>query len=649
MMRSSLLCALFSLAIFSTGARPLDAAFSQVAMALPNSPSGGYAPAVVPCPDARPAVRSASTLSPEEASWLAQRRTATVQPMIDFLQRADITGFDAQSFINSVSNNASAFPNIAIAVSGGGYRAMLNGAGFLAAADDRTPGATDQGGIGGLLQAATYLSGLSGGGWLVGSIYTNNFSSVVDLRDGSKGSSIWQLDSSIFEGPQQAGLSILDTASYWEDIWDAVSDKSDAGFDVSLTDYWGRALSYQLVNATDGGPAYTFSSIADMDDFEQAQIPFPILVSDGRDPGTSIVSVNSTVFEFNAFEMGSWDPTVFGFVPTEYIGSNFVNGSIPSDGQCVRGFDQSGFVMGTSSSLFNQILAYNISEYVNVPSFVADAIEAIVESLDELDLDIAKYVPNPFRGYNPATNPLADSDQLSLVDGGEDLQNIPFVPLIQPERAVDIIFAVDSSADTTTNWPNGTSMRATYDRAQSAMANGTLFPPVPDANTFVNEGFNSRPTFFGCNASNFTLSAGQAVPPLVVYVPNAPYTDLSNVSTFDPAYSDTQRDDMIRNGYNAATQGNATLDAAWPACVACAVLSRSFDRTGTAVPSVCQDCFQRYCWDGTLNTTDAGPYEPTFKIGNERRRSESGAAGPGRGNGRWLPVVVAAFAAVLIL
>ncbi len=90
--------------------------------------------------------------------------------MISWLTRMNISGFDAASYINGIRNNATALPNIGIAASGGGYRALMNGAGFLAAADNRTSNATNRGQIGGLLQATTYVAGLSGGGWLVGSI-----------------------------------------------------------------------------------------------------------------------------------------------------------------------------------------------------------------------------------------------------------------------------------------------------------------------------------------------------------------------------------------------------------------------------------------------------------------------------------------------
>jgi len=629
---------------------------TPVPRALPNNPSGTYAPAKVPCPASRPRIRSGRDgLSDEETDWLEVRRKKTIEPIKDLLRRANIPDFDAVAFVNQASrgDNFTNLPNIAIAVSGGGYRALMNGAGFLAAADSRTTDATKAGGIGGLLQASTYLAGLSGGGWLVGSMFANNYSSVEMMRDGVDGSSLWKFEDTIIGGPDESGISILNTADYWGDIRDQVDAKRDAGFEVSMTDYWGRALSYQLVNDRDGGPAYTFSSIADTGRFRRGETPFPILVADGRAPGDTIISLNATVYEFTPFELGSHDPTVYGFAPLKYLASNFSAGVVPSSGSCVNGFDQYGFIMGTTSSLFNQVLLTNVSAMApGVPDFIVDAFLDIMTSVGEDDNDIAQYAPNPFLGWNPDSNPTADSYHLDLVDGGEDLQNIPLVPLIQPVRAVDVIFAVDSSADTLYSWPNGTALRASYDRSLSPMANGTLFPPVPDANTFINLGLNKRPTFFGCDVANFTVDQGggqTAPPPLIVYVPNAPYTAMSNMSTFGyPSYPDSERNDAIRNGYEAATQGNATLDAQWPVCVACAVVSRSLHRAGAAVPPACERCFDRYCWDGRLDARAVPEYEPDFIIEDRTTRDSAGARFAGGGGALLLSVVIAATAMLLV-
>src|SRR5690242_5895449 len=104
---------------------------ADIRRALPDSPSGGYAPKAVNCPSTRPTARSAASLSQAEQDWLLLRRNATVQPLKDLLKRNAIAGFDAEAYITRAAANISALPNVAIAVSGGGYRALLNGAGFI--------------------------------------------------------------------------------------------------------------------------------------------------------------------------------------------------------------------------------------------------------------------------------------------------------------------------------------------------------------------------------------------------------------------------------------------------------------------------------------------------------------------------------------
>jgi lysophospholipase len=120
----------------------------------------------------------------------------------DFLARSNITGFNVGNYFDAHASDQSNLPNIGIAVSGGGYRALMVGAGALAAFDSRTSGSTASGHLGGLLQSATYLTGLSGGSWLVGSMYGQNFASIQDLLSlpSTGARSLWQFDDSIFKG-----------------------------------------------------------------------------------------------------------------------------------------------------------------------------------------------------------------------------------------------------------------------------------------------------------------------------------------------------------------------------------------------------------------------------------------------------------------
>jgi lysophospholipase len=559
-----------------------------------------------------------------------------VDPMREFLTRVNIEGFDVGQYIDNHRDNSTALPNIAISLSGGGYRALLNDAGALAAFDSRTSNSTSAGHLGGLLQASTYVSALSGGGWLIGSIYANNFTSVEAIINQGTNSPIWQFQNSLFEGPPTKGIQILSTGQYFENLVSTVNDKADSkagDFNTSITDLYGRGLSFQLIDASDGAPAYTFSSIQNDADFSAGNAPMPILVSDERSPGDLIVSLNATNFEFNPFEMGSFDPTTYGFAPLKYIGSNFSAGELAQDQGCVAGFDNLGFVMGTSSSLFNQIFL-SLGSFKNLPDILLNAVSGILTRLGKDGNDIADYSPNPFYHYHNETNPSANRERLTLVDGGEDGQNIPFNPVIQPMRHVDVIFAVDSSGDTveaddpSQNWPNGTSLVATYERSTSTIMNRTSFPYIPGQDTFVALGMNNRPAFFGCNSSNVT--EGDNIPPLIVYLPNSPYVFWSNQSTFGKLnYNIEERNGMIENGYDVVTQANSSRSGAsnWPTCVGCAVLSRSLERNGEAIPQVCQQCFTDYCWNGTTVATSA-PYLPEMLLAEVDTDSGSGAFVP---------------------
>lgn len=204
--------------------------------ALPNAPDG-YVPTSVSCPASRPTIRSAAKLSSNETSWLEVRRGKTLSAMKDFFGHVKVGDYDVGAYLDKHSGNSSNLPNIGIAVSGGGWRALMNGAGAVKAFDSRTYNASATGHLGGLLQSATYISGLSGGSWLLGSIYINNFTTVDKLQTHEAGS-VWQFGNSIIKGPDAGGIQLLDSAGYYKDLADAVDGKKKAGFDTTLTDIW---------------------------------------------------------------------------------------------------------------------------------------------------------------------------------------------------------------------------------------------------------------------------------------------------------------------------------------------------------------------------------------------------------------------------
>lgn len=555
---------------------------SLLALQLLATPSFAYSPSYAPfevsCPKDANFVRDASSVSESEAEWLDIRHNVTDGALAVFLNRADFQDFNTQDFIDSLNRSI----NIGLTFSGGGYRAMLNGAGQIAALDDRTEGANDHG-LGGLLQASTYLVGLSGGNWLSGTLALNNWTSIQSILGDD---TIWNLENSIVN---PGGDNMNLTAARWQEIGIALNQKAAAGFDTSITDIWGRALSYQFFGTQNNGSVgLSFSDIREYVSFQNGEMPFPISVSLGRVPGSDLISLNSTVFEFNPFELGSWDPSLYAFTDLLYVGSEVSNGEPVTD-ICIQGYDNGGLVLGTSSNVFNVIP-------LNGSGIPEEFVAALLGGLEQDD-DYALFSPNPFYDTDFAsTRSIVQSETLYLFDGGFDGQNVPFAPLLQPERDVDVIFAFDNSDNTEDAFPDGSTLGATYDRQFYRQGNGTSFPYVPSSDSILAHGLNEKPLFLGCDASNLTGLA--SIPPLVVYIPNIAYTAWSNTSTLQLSYSNEERDALIQNGFEAATRYNLTIDSNWPTCVACAIIRREQERNGWEQPTECEECFQEYCWDG---------------------------------------------------
>lgn len=577
-----------------------------------------YVPQATQCPSGS-VLREATDINQSEKEYIANRQAVTNDNLVDFLSNvALLSDFDAQSFIDGASKNIS----IGLAFSGGGYRAMLCGAGELLGLDSRYEDLTNTG-LGGLLQSSSYIAGLSGGSWLVGTLVLNDFISVADVVNPDSG--LWNLDDLIFN---PSGINLVLTVSYYNQLREAVDAKDDAGFETSITDVWGRALSYQFFNedtAYQGGENVTWSSIRNMAAFQNYLMPFPVVVANGRNPGELIINENSTVFEFTPYELGSWDSSLNSFVDIVYLGTSLDNGM--PNGSCVTNYDNAGFVLGTSSSLFNQALVRVLQGDLNWA--LKRVLEMILSPFSTSEEDIALYDPNPFYNSEYAgLDSMTSNSTLHLVDGGEDYQNIPLYPLIQTSRDVDIIFAYDNSADTN-QWPNGSSLLFTYQRQFSAQGAGTPFPYVPDVETFLSEGLSSRPVFFGCDAFNMTElvdyhggDLNETDIPLVVYMPNSQYLYEANTSTYKMEYDDDETLSMVKNGYEVSSRGNYSDDRTWPTCVGCAIIRREQERSGEEQSEECKKCFQNYCWVGGIEDTEA---LTVLGVASQSTNSQSGS------------------------
>lgn len=83
--------------------------------------------------------------------------------------------------------------------------------------------------------------------------------------------------------------------------------------------------------------------------------------------------------------------------------------------------------MGTSSSLFNQFILQ--ANQTDIPDLAKSFINKVLGAISQDNNDIADYSPNPFYGYHNDTSRNAQSKRLTLVDGGENLENLPLHPM----------------------------------------------------------------------------------------------------------------------------------------------------------------------------------------------------------------------------
>ncbi|TVY31951.1 Lysophospholipase [Lachnellula occidentalis] len=512
--------------------------------ALVDRASVSYAPIDATCPS-ESLVRAASGLSANEEAYRVSRKAVADEALKSWLAKT------------SPDFGTDELPTIALTNSGGGLRAMLSGAGVIQGLDARDSNVSTSG----LFQALTYHSGLSGGGWLLTSLAGNNYPTISSLE-----SNLWgpAIRDSLLD-PELLGV-LIDYAK----IADEIGSKESAGFDTTLIDVYGRLLGYQLYDQADGGAGVTLSSITGFSNFTSHAVPYSIITALGAKvwTGECVPGPNGTTYEFSPFEFGSWDDDVSAFTPTQYLGTS-MSGGVPVS-TCTTNYDNIGYIAGTSSDVFAGGLCTSLSDPTN--DLVTELEKILVKLHEVTTSDLYATYRNPFYEYQSSTqvpnsaNNISAQQNLSLVDGGQALQNNPIFPFLQPARMVDVILVNDNSADTSNTWPNGSEILTTY--VQSFNHNLTRMPYIPPVATFIADGLNTRATFFGCNeTSKVTI----------------------HVSTAQLAYSEAEQAEMIANGVQIVSQGE---DEGWGTCLGCAVMMK----TGQTLPDACTACFAKYCY-----------------------------------------------------
>ncbi|EMD34109.1 hypothetical protein CERSUDRAFT_86863 [Gelatoporia subvermispora B] len=365
-------------------------------------------------------------------------------------------------------------PVVAIAGSGGGYRAMLNTLGALSAAHRL-----------GFLDCVTYLSGVSGSCWALGAIYSGVAGSVDP-------------DSAAAHVRDRIQTSYLDTATFDALINPPTNKHLQSGIIrkaagpagmVSLVDVYGTLISSRLfvpsnvrsldprwlsmhhfrLNVDAGTlPLPIFCAIQYATPPEQVQALKEVrqekdksgtLKEKGdlsRQEGHLEEQTRFLWYEFTPYEIGCDE--IGAWIPSWALGRQF------ESGRNIERRPEISFtiLMGIFGSAFCASLKLYFNEIrptlQALPIQLIKWLEEIITD-NERDLELIHPVfpdqlPNFLKGLDGQLRDgsppdITERNSLAFMDAGADL-NIPYYPLLR--RNVDCIVALDASADSQDLW-----------------------------------------------------------------------------------------------------------------------------------------------------------------------------------------------------
>ncbi len=333
-------------------------------------------------------VRASANLSPEEQAYLSKRSTQTIQ---------------ALNALTGESITSDSLPRIAICCSGGGYRAMTCALGSLIGLEKS-----------GLLNAVSYMAGLSGSTWTIAP-WISMGNSLQEFRE----QLIPRINKNLSEDVNT--LQLLDTL--WKKF---VFDEP-----LSTIDVYGGFLGNRLLRMPKKNP-YKITLAQQQARINNGTLPLPIYTAIAtKDPYEWL--------EFTPFEVGS--NYLGGFIPTWAFGCEFKNGTLID----VVPEQHLGFCMGIWGSAFSANIKETYDAYKDKidSKVLRDALDlgAGYEYFGGVRILPAK-IANPYLGMLSSSR--SQQKILTLIDAGLDF-NIPMPPLLRTEREIDIIIVFDNS------------------------------------------------------------------------------------------------------------------------------------------------------------------------------------------------------------
>ncbi|KAI9488138.1 acyl transferase/acyl hydrolase/lysophospholipase [Zychaea mexicana] len=364
-------------------------------------------------------VRMGTELSNEEKKFIAARKNRQRNAFAAFI------GVDADQV------DPRDVPVVGIASSGGGYRAMNGATGYLKAMKET-----------GMLDCTMYTAGVSGSTWAMAQLYSRltngSFDTLVDHLKSHIHTHIANVSNfiAILQASAQNAKTLMQGL---------IQRYHQQNGTLNVVDVFGMLLGGTLL--TEMQTVVQLKLSRQRRFFEDGSWPMPIYCVVHHEVQDLYRWFEFTPFEMGCEELNAWIP-IWGF------GRRFENGK-----SIERLPEQTlGTMLGVFGSAFASSLAHFFQEMrVFLPEAAIAAVDSTLTQYKESLLTIHPFsparFPNPFYKLpSPPTMPedeitsLFDREYLDLLDAGCD-NNLPFYPLLRKERQVDMIIALDLSAD----------------------------------------------------------------------------------------------------------------------------------------------------------------------------------------------------------
>ena len=376
-------------------------------------------------------------------------------------------------------------PRIALCFSGGGFRSMLMTLGFLGAAKDI-----------GLLDASTYITGLSGSTWAIAPWIAS-------------GKSLKHFTTDLINHIKY-GLNHIDDLEELRLLLFNLLAKIHNKQCISAMDIYGAVLINTLLNDM-GSNRLCVTLTESHKDIIKGALPLPIYTATQTNPDPY------EWMEVTPFEVGS--PFLEAYVPTWAYGRKFKN-DVSIDQKPEQTL---GYYLGIFGSAFEvnfedilQRTTFNLTRIKNsLPEFLGGTVDKVVNTIINSPLNNFRLFPSMLRNFthNAFYSPIREDKTICLIDAGIDF-NLPIPPLLRKNRNVDIIIIYDASG----NIENAPELRHAQEYAE---CKGIKFPSIDYSN--INK-----------NTVNVFKDENSDDTPIIIYFPRIKNPDFSQ--DFDPTF-----------------------------------------------------------------------------------------------------------------